>query len=398
MLRKISAALLAAALLTTTSFANETVDMASLEEDYLPAAVTVSENLPATSAILIETSTGRVLFEKNADQKMPPASITKIMTLLLVMEALDSGRITINDPVSCSPHASSMGGSQIWFEPNELMTVDELLRAAAIASANDASVALGEHIAGSEDTFVAMMNKRAAELGMTNTTFKNACGLDAEGHLTTARDISTMSKALLSHPAITQYTSVWMDELRGGKTQLVNTNKLVRFYEGANGLKTGTTDGAGFCLSASATRNGLTLVAVVLGAKSSDDRFSSARGLLDYGFANYASVAPPDLSAKLTPVKVLGGVLREAKIKGEAPASLVVPKGSEAKLTGRVEMAADLKAPVEEGQTVGKVTVMLGEEVICEYPVKTTHAVAKMTPLSAFYILWNEATCMGKKE
>jgi D-alanyl-D-alanine carboxypeptidase (penicillin-binding protein 5/6) len=232
---------------------------------------------------------------------------------------------------------------------------------------------------------------------MASSTFHNASGLDAEGHLTSARDVALMSRALLSHEAVTGYTSVWMDELRGGKTQLVNTNKLVRFYQGANGLKTGTTSGAGFCLAASATRNGLTLVAVVMGAKSSDERFSAARGLLDYGFAHYASVPPPDLSAQLAPIRVMGGVLQRVELTSDAPSALVIPKGTEDKLETRVEIAQDLKAPVEAGQTVGRVVLMMGEEVLCEFSVKTARAVAKMTPLSAFLMLWREAVCMGRK-
>lgn len=229
---------------------------AGRREDALPAAALVNPEIPWSSAILIEQTSGRVLFEKDPDTPMPPASITKIMTLLLVMEALDAGTITLETAVTCSPHAASMGGAQIWLEPGEQMTVHELLKATAISSANDAAVALGELISGSEEAFVARMNERAGELGMKNTTFQNATGLDAQGHLTTARDIAVMSQALLSHPLITEYSTVWMDSLRNGETQLVNTNKLVRFFEGATGLKTGTTDGAGYCLSASATARG----------------------------------------------------------------------------------------------------------------------------------------------
>ena len=242
--------------------------------------------VPAKSAILMEQSTGQVLCEMNADEQMPPASITKVMTLLLVMEAVESGRLSLEDTVTCSPHASSMGGSQIWLEVGEQMTVQDLIKATAVASANDASVALAEKVAGSEDAFVVMMNERAEQLGMTGTHFVNCTGLDAPGHLTTARDIATMSRILIQHPMIREYSSIWMDSLRGGETQLVNTNKLVRFYDGATGLKTGTTDGAGSCLAATATRNGLSLVAVSLGSATSDERFQSARNILEYGCAN----------------------------------------------------------------------------------------------------------------
>ena len=237
---------------------------------------------------------------------MPPASITKIMTLPMVIEALDAGTITLETAVTCSPHAASMGGAQIWLEPGEQMTVHELLKATAISSANDAAVALGELISGSEEAFVARMNERAGELGMKNTTFQNATGLDAQGHLTTARDIAVMSQALLSHPLITEYSTVWMDSLRNGETQLVNTNKLIRFYEGATGLKTGTTDKAGYCVTASAKKNGMELVAVILDGQTSDLRFSAAKALLNYGFANY-ELANPDIGSEaLLSVDVTG--------------------------------------------------------------------------------------------
>ena len=234
--------------------AEDLPDMTALE-----TAAPVNDGLPARSAILIEQESGRVLFEKNPDEQLPPASITKVMTLLLTMEAIDQGKLTLNDMITCSAHAASMGGSQIWFEEGEQLSVDDLLKATAISSANDAAVALAEAVAGSEEAFVGMMNERAQSLGMANTHFVNATGLDAQGHVTTARDIAEMSRVLLRYPLISEYSSVWMSELRGGETQLVNTNKLVRFYDGCTGLKTGTTDGAGSCLSASATRGGLSL-------------------------------------------------------------------------------------------------------------------------------------------
>lgn len=365
------------------------------EEEGLPAASLVDSSIPCESAILIEQTTGQIFFEKNADQRMAPASITKVMTLLLVMEALESGKIQLTDMVTCSPHANSMGGTQIWFEIGEQMTVDELLRATAIASANDASVALAELIAGSEDAFVQQMNERAAQLGMTNTTFKNATGLDAEGHLTTARDISIMSAELLRHPEITKYTTVWMDSLRGGKTQLVNTNKLVRFYEGATGLKTGTTNDAGYCLSASATRNGLSLIAVVLGAKNSDNRFGSARGLLEYGFANYAAQPVPEPDPPLAPLRVLGGVRQEVLVEGRPPEVMIVEKGAGSELKQTAEIASEIAAPVEIGQKVGTIRLMREGVLVCEYDVVAAEAVEKMTLFSAFDILWRETVRMG---
>ncbi len=366
--------------------------MCAQEEDSMPAAAMVNTNIPCRSAILIEPESSKILFEKDADTLMPPASITKIMTLLLVMEAIDSGKISLDDVVTCSPHASSMGGSQIWFEPGEQMTVHELLKATAIASANDAAVALGEQVSGSEEAFVNLMNTRAQELGMTNTTFKNATGLDAEGHLTTARDIATMSAELLKHPKITEYTTIWMDSLRNGETQLVNTNKLVRFFKGATGLKTGTTDGAGSCLSASATRDGLSLIAVVLGSDTSDQRFGAARGLLEYGFANYEAKPIPDPDPALTPIKVRGGVRQEVNLKSRAPKQMLVEKGRGTALAQQQNIVEDFEAPVAEGTHAGTIRVMLDGVIICEYDVVTAEAVDKMNLRSALGLIWAELT------
>lgn len=370
-------------------------DLIENPEDNLPAAALVNTNIPCKSAILIEQSTGRVLFEKDADIQMPPASITKIMTLLLVVEAIDTGKIRLEDTVTCSPHASSMGGSQIWFEPGEQMTVHELLKAAAIASANDASVALGELLAGSEEAFVEQMNRRAQELGMSNTVFHNATGLDAEGHLTTARDISLMSAELLRHPMITEYTTIWMDSLRNGETQLVNTNKLVRFYQGATGLKTGTTDGAGSCLSASATRNGLSLIAVVLGAETSDNRFGSARGLLDYGFANFEVKPLPEPKPALAPMRVAGGVKEEVALRAVMPETMLLEKGSGTSLTQQQELLESIPAPVAEGAKVGHARVLLDGVVVSEYDIVTAEAVDQMTFPAAWSMLWRELVRMG---
>lgn len=345
--------------------------------------------LNVKSAILLEQTTGQVLYEDNADERMPPASITKVMTLLLVMEALDSGKLKMEDMISCSEHASTMGGSQIWLEPGEQMSVHDLLKATAISSANDAAVLLGEAVAGSEEGFVALMNQRAQELGMENTTFINACGLDAAGHETTARDIAIMSCELLKHPKIKEYSTVWMDSLRDGATQLVNTNKLVRFYDGATGLKTGTTNGAGSCLAASAERNGLSLVAVVLGAPTSDDRFAGARKLLDYGFANYAMATPPSVADQLTPVKVIGGVVPEVAVECDPPGNIVVKQGDQQRLEQRISLVPDVQAPVEKGQILGKVLISLDSQPISEYPLKAAEAVQKMTFGNGMKILFS---------
>jgi D-alanyl-D-alanine carboxypeptidase (penicillin-binding protein 5/6) len=288
-----------------------------------------------------------------------------------------------------------MGGSQIWFEPGEQMTVDELMRAVATVSANDASVALGEHVAGSHEGFVAMMNQRASELGMTRTHFANATGLDAPGHETTARDIARMSAELLRYPDVFRYTTIWMDELRGGETLLVNTNKLVRFYAGATGLKTGTTSGAGHCLSATALRDDMHLIAVVLGSDTGDQRFSAARGLLDYGFANYELVETPGIPGGAQPVKVTGGVAPKVAITPEAPPTLLVPKGRGKDVTQEVEIADLLTAPVEAGRHVGRVRLSLDGEEIATYPLVTAEELGEMTFLSAMGILIKEACNIG---
>ena len=344
-------------------------------------------DIRSKSVILLEQSTGEVLYSYNPDEQYPPASITKIMTLLLVMEAIDTGKITVDDMVTCSQHAADMGGSQIWLEPNEQMSVHDLLKATAVSSANDAATCLAEYVAGSEEAFVAMMNQRAQELGMKNTVFKNTNGLDAEGHLSTARDIAIMSMELLKHPKILEYTTIWMDSLRGGETQLVNTNKMIRYYDGATGLKTGTTDGAGSCLSAAPTRNGMTLIAVTLGSATSDERFYTAKKLLDYGFANYELANIQPMSAE-TPVKVTGGVENEVTVEPQPPEPLVLPKGRSQEITQEIELMPQVSAPVEKGQTVGRVIVKLGEEEILTYPMVASQSVEKMTLPRALCILF----------
>ncbi|SDM89632.1 D-alanyl-D-alanine carboxypeptidase family protein [Acetanaerobacterium elongatum] len=354
--------------------------------DNAPQALPV--DVPAPSAILIDGISGEVLFEKNADEQMPPASVTKIMTLLLTMEAIDAGKMKLEDMVSVSEHASSMGGSQIWLEVGEQMSVNDLLKATAISSANDASVALGENISGSEDTFVALMNQRAKELGMNNTVFKNASGLDEDGHVTTARDIAIMSKELLSHPLIKQYSTVWMDTLRGGETSLVNTNKLVRFYEGTTGLKTGTTDSAGYCLSASAERNGLSLISVVMGAKTSEERFASARTLLDYGFANWQVYTPKPLEKPVEPVKVVNGTESTVAVESHPMAAVVIKKGQEQDIEYKVEVVKDVQAPVALGQTLGRVVLYIGDKEIGSYPLTAVKYVGKLTFWVALQMLW----------
>ena len=346
-----------------------------------------AEELPAPSAVLMEASTGKVLFEKNAHEQRPCASITKVMTLLLVMEALDEGRIHLEDMVSASEHASSMGGSDIWLEPGETMSVDDLLKATVIVSANDAAVALVEYVSGSEEAFVQRMNERAAELGMTNTVFKNCNGLDEDGHVTTAYDIALMSRALIQHEKIFDYTQVWMDELRGGKTQLVNTNKLLKSYSGITGLKTGTTGKAGSCMAATAERDGMSLVAVVLGCASTEDRFSSAASLLDAGFSGWALTAPSLSSDALAPIAVEKGMQSTAAVEADPLTGVVVPKGREGEVVCEIKMEEILTAPVEQGQAVGEVTCVLDGEVLARSQIRAASSVEALTFSSAWLSL-----------
>ena len=347
------------------------------------AVQTANLALKAKSAILMEASTGQILYENNAKEKMAPASVTKIMTMLLVMEAIDAGKISETDTVTCSQHAHSMGGTQIWLEVGERMTVDDLLKATAVNSANDATVALAEAVAGSEDAFVELMNKRAKELGMNDTTFKNATGLDADGHVTTAYDIALMSKELLKHKKIFKYTTIWMDTLRNGETSLVNTNKLVRFYEGATGLKTGTTDSAGSCLSATATRNNLSLISVVMGCATSDDRFSSARTMLDYGFSNWAVFTPQKTGEFPDRIRVLKGTKQYVALSYDSLVPSLIPKGREKDVTYKVNIPSDLMAPIENGQVAGTISLYLDGKQFTEFPVKVMESVGRITFSSA---------------
>lgn len=371
------------------------VTEAALEAEILAAAaITPDENLPVRSAILIDQASGDVFFALNEHEALPPASVTKIMSLLLFMEAIDAGTMKLDDIVVCSDTAAAYGGSQIWLKPGEEMSVNDLLKAIAISSANDATVCLAEHVAGSETAFVQLMNERAAQLGMNDTVFKCAAGLDNEGHLSSAYDIALMSRALLSHPLILDYSTVWMDSLRGGATELVNTNRLVRFYEGATGLKTGTTSGAGSCLSASATRDGLSLIAVVMGAPTSDDRFSAARALLDWGFANYmtAPLTPPDT---ILPLTVTGGVQPQVELYCEPPAGITIERAKKDSLTQDVVMDPSVAAPVAKGQQVGNVVVCVGGEQKLQYPICAAQDIEEMTLWRAFGILGRSllATC-----
>ena len=348
-MKRIFAALLAAVLSAGLSVPARAVEAVE--------TVAGAPAVDAPAALLMEKETGAVLYEENAHEKREPASVTKVMTLLLTMEAIDSGRLSYDDTVTVSAYAASMGGSQTWMKENEQMSVRDMLKAVAVVSANDGSVALAEHLAGSEQAFVAMMNQRAAELGMADTTFVNCTGLPAQGHLTSVYDIALMSRELiLHHPDIRQFTTIWMDTIRNGAFQLSNTNKLVRFYEGATGLKTGSTDAARFCLSATAERNGMELIAVVMGAETSDKRFETAKSLLNFGFANYALMdVYPDQA--LPPVDVLLGECATVQPVLQCSSRILVDKADLDKVTTQLTLAENVEAPVEAGQKLGTMTV-----------------------------------------
>lgn len=397
LLKKVLYFILVLSLLTTTvsadiNFSQKAVEVSGVATEYYSsdlfseptdfAATVPMKSIPeikAKSYILMEKSSGEVICENNSDEKLSPASITKIMTLLLVVEAIDSGKISLSDVVSTSEHAASMGGSQIWLEVGEEMTVDELLKATAVASANDASVALAEFVAGSEDAFVGLMNDCAKKLGMKNTVFKNACGLDEEGHYSSARDVAIMSKELLKHDTIKKYTNIWQDSLRNGKTELVNTNKLVRFYQGTTGLKTGTTNKAGFCLAASAMRDGVELISVVMGAENSNDRFNSAKNLLNFGFANYTIFTPTVDAAKIATIPVVKGEQNQVEIESEPIKEVLIKKGSEKGIITEITLENEIEAPVAENKEVGKITIKSGEKTIGEYKIYTINSVERIS-------------------
>lgn len=340
----------------------------------------------AKAAVLMDGTTGKVLMKMNEHEKLYPASVTKIMSLLLVMEALDNNKIRLTDIVTTSPVAASKGGSQIWLKEGETMSVDELLKATAVYSANDACTALGEYIAGSDEGFVQMMNERAAALGMKNTHFENCTGLDdeTESHLTTAYDIALMSRELMKHELIKEYTTIWMDTLRDGQTELVNTNKLIRFFNGATGLKTGTTNKAGCCVSATATRDGTDLIAVVMGSDNSTDRFEGAKAMLNWGFANYITVTPQIDRKLITDVNVLRGEERILTPQIPSASGVLVPKGREGDIVQKIELAACVEAPVESNQTLGTVTFSLDGEELGKYNLTAPHYVDRLSFATVF--------------
>ena len=339
----------------------------------------VTLELDCKSCVLMEKETGSVLYAKDENARLPEASITKIMTMLLVFEALESGVISESDVATCSEYAASMGGSQIWLEPGEKMTVRDLIKAAMVGSANDACVVLAELIAGSHEAFVAMMNQRAMQLSMNDTAYKNCTGLDADGHLTSAYDVAVAARELMCHKKVREFSTIWTDTLRGGEFQLTNTNKLVRYYEGCTGLKTGTTSQAGCCVAATAERDGMELIAVVMGAPNSKTRFSCAQKLLDHGFASYELFDLSSLAEKQKPIEVIGGVEKSAGTRLEMSGCVLVPKGRSGDIAAVTSIAENICAPVEKGQTVGTYSVCLDGKTLGEYSIVTTREVRKLS-------------------
>ena len=346
--------------------------------------------LEAGSAILIEQNSGKVLYQHNPHEKLRPASVTKVMTILLIMEALDSGKITLEDKIACSENAAAMGGSQIWLDVRETLSVHEMLKAICVVSANDCTVAMAEHLAGSQEAFVAQMNKRAKELGMKDTTFKNCHGLDEDGHVTSSYDIAVMSRELLTkHPKITEYTTIWMDSLRDGKSQLVNTNKLIRNYSGATGLKTGSTATALYNLSASATKNDLSLIAVIMKAPTTKVRFEEATKLLDYGFNNYSYKQFGKTGEMVKTINVDKGVKTSVNAVLENSCGALVKKGQNKELVQNITLEENINAPINKGQKLGEITYTMGGEIVGQSNIIAQEGVEKIT-------LWNMTTHLYK--
>ena len=336
-------------------------------------------SLSCSSAVLMEKETGTILYQQNAHTRLEPASVTKVMTLLLVMEAVDEGRLSLDEAVTVSAHAAGMGGSQVYLKEGEQMSVGEMIKCVAVVSGNDCAVALAEHLAGSESAFVSQMNQRAQELGMTDTTFLNCTGLPASGHMTSAYDIALMSRELiLNHPSIRDYTTIWMDSIRDGAFGLTNTNRLVRFYQGTTGLKTGSTDSALYCMSATAERDGMELIAVVMKAPTTAQRFADAQTLLDYGFANYTLVSVyPD--SPLAPIPVLLGTTAQVQPQLQRECRLLVHKAQADQVTTSLTLAQDVEAPVDQGQTLGELKVYVGEELRDTVPIVSAQQVDRLT-------------------
>ena len=361
-------------------------------------AKAVNMEIAGKSALLMDIATGTVLYEQNSHEKLAPASVTKVMTMLLIMEAIDSGKVSWNDTVTTSETAAAKGGSQIYLKVGETMTVTDMVKSIAVSSANDCACAMAEHIAGSEAGFVELMNKRAQELGMQDTHFVNCTGLDddaeAREHLTSAYDIALMSRELMKyHPDIQKFTTIWMDTVRDGAFGLANTNKLIRFYPGATGLKTGFTANAGYCLSATAERDGMGLIAVVMGCETSQQRFAACKQLLDYGFANFALVQPQLPAENSVPVK-LGTTEYVTAVPAE-DAQLLIDKSQRDSVTTQVELEAEIAAPVSKGQRLGTMTIKAGDKILAQVNMVAGESVPKLT-LGEIFTLILRKICMAK--
>ena len=386
-MKRIIVFLLSLSLLTATAYAADIYDMdsdiedipASVFEETEPAASVLEISISAPSAILIEKETGTVIFEKNADERCEPASVTKVMTILLIVEALESGSLSLDDTVTVSAYAAGMGGSQIYLEEGEQMSVHEMLKSIVVASANDAAVAMAEHLSGTEEAFVGRMNERAAELGMTNTLFLNCSGLlDQPEHLTTSRDVAIMSRELISHDMIKEYCKIWMDTVRGGEFGINNTNKLIYYYPGSTGLKTGFTKRAGYSLAATASRDGVEYIAVVMHCDTSVNRFESSKTLLSFAFANYTLLDTYPEEA-LAPVRVFLG---EAKYVQPVPAvstPLLIKKSQLSAISKTVSVESEISAPVVKGEALGVLTISDGDTVLAEIPLVAEEAVSRLT-------------------
>ena len=387
----------------TSSTVEDTEDISSNENSTATTETSAEENtedegsdntlnLESGGAVLIEQTTGQVLYDHNMHEKLRPASVTKVMSILLIMEAVDSGQITLQDKVPCSENAAGMGGSQIWLEVGEELTVDEMLKSICVVSANDCTVAMAEYLCGSEEAFVSKMNERAKELGMNDTTFKNCHGIDEDGHLTSAYDIALMSRELLNnHPTILNYTTIWMDTLRDGESELVNTNKLIRNYKGATGLKTGSTSVALYNLSASATRDGMSLIAVILKAPTTKIRFSEAQKLLDYGFNNYEFKSLAVRGNVLKEADVTKGVTSKVNLIIENDVGILLKKGEYKNVSQTINLDENISAPVYEGQKVGEIVFTLNNQEVGRTNIIAEKTVEKKTffSISAYvYMNW----------
>ena len=384
-------------LISSASFATEAVyvwsDLKTEEalEIVSEAADNNSLNLESGSAILIDQATGKILYSHNSHEKLRPASVTKVMSILLIMEALDSGKITMETQIPCSEKAHSMGGSQIWLDTTEKLSVRDMLKSICVVSANDCTVAMAEYLSGSEEAFVQVMNTKAKSLGMNDTTFKNCHGIDEDGHVTSSYDIALMSRELLQkHPEITEFTTIWMDSIRDGKSELVNTNKLIRNYQGATGLKTGSTSIALYNLAASATREGLSLIAVIMKAPTTKIRFSEATKLLDYGFANYTSKSFGSKGDVIQPVNVNKGIETQVNAVLEEEAVVLMKKGNVGNVTQNVGINEKIQAPIKSGDVLGKIQYKSGEKIILERNLLAETDIPKIT-------LWNTTTKLYKK-